>query len=96
VVGTAADLVESCQDVDDLLYLKAKTDISRASFMEADDEEELVSPSTCENILDKLLVSAGVTESSVAAEGSECSSNVGLGEAQDWEESFNELFPDLI
>jgi hypothetical protein len=70
-----------------------KVDVSRAaSCTEEDFEEELVTPSTCESILDKLLV--GAAADSGAVEGAD--GGVEIGDVHDWEESFNELFPDLI
>jgi len=53
----------------------------------------LTDVATCEQILDKLLVAAKENEASV---NNNNNNNAGFGDQLEWEESFNELFPDLI
>ena len=95
-VVEGGDLLDTaCQDLEQLFESKQP----ESKMMNIDIGMSNSGEETTDALLDKLLVTAGVVVGSDSAE-SDGGSSVGgtneLGEAQAWEESFNELFPDLI
>ena len=94
MVGSAAEVMGSCQGLNNTYHQNQQHLIPRTTTnkqeMVIEEEEDLLmaTSNACEQILNKLLPNTpeNINKAEVVFEDQSC---------QDWEASFNELFPDL-
>ncbi len=80
-------LKSGSQDDDLVDYLMASPPLEIEGFLRPEPLDEDLAPTACEQMLDKLLMAT--------KEQQEKQQQLPM-EQEEWEESFNELFPDLV